>query len=144
MPIHAAGIYCTSTPICVSDFFVSSYTPSIGALLDAWKHVPPRPTSHFKVLAAIQPNPRHRWSRLPEVGNELREILDSVPKENLVGLGTSDEQDFDGIHMTVENVVDKLSEANIYISLATGLRMQLILLAVGSSSPMGRGSPSKN
>lgn len=113
MPIHAAGIYRGSSPMCVSDFFVSSYTPSIGALIDAWKRPSRSPISHLKVLAAIQPNPGAGWTRLPEVGNKLREIVSSVPGEDMVSLSDSSAPDFDGIHTTVKNVVDKLPIANV-------------------------------
>ena len=36
-----------------------------------------------------------------------------VPPENLISLGDSDQPDFEGIHTTVKNVVDKFSEATV-------------------------------
>lgn len=115
MPIHAAGIYHTfggPSPICVSDYFVSSYTPSLGALVDGWQRPSPNPDV-LKVLTAVQPNPGQPYSFLGQVRNELEEIVKVVPKENLVHLGGSDEPDFDGVHTTVQNVLDKLPEANM-------------------------------
>ena len=94
----------------MSDFFVSSYTPSLGALLDA--RARPTPTE-IKILAAIQPNPRSGWSYLPEVKKELEEIVQSVPPEHLLHLGDLDRPDFDGTHTTVKNVIDKLPEAGV-------------------------------
>ena len=35
LPIHAAGIYHGDSQVCLSDFFISSYTPTVSALLDA-------------------------------------------------------------------------------------------------------------
>jgi CHAT domain-containing protein len=35
LPLHAAGIYTGDNQVCCSDYFVSTYIPSIGALLHA-------------------------------------------------------------------------------------------------------------
>lgn len=109
IPIHAAGIYRGPSPISVSDF-VSSYTPSLGALIDAGRR--PKAQS-LKVLAAIQPNPGNGWCRLGQAANELQEIVKKVPKDCLLHLGSSSEPDFDGARTTVKNVIDKLSEASL-------------------------------
>ena len=112
MPIHAAGIYDNdgTSRICVADFFVSSYTPSLDALLEARKR--PVPTN-MKVLVAAQPNPGMRWRRLVKVKDELQVVIQAVPKENLIHLSDSCEPDYEGINTTVENVVKKLPEANV-------------------------------
>lgn len=110
MPVHAAGLYRRSRPICVSDFYVSSYTPTLGALVDSRKR--PHPTE-FKVLAAVQPNPGQGWTYLSGVKDELREILEIVPPECLIHLGDSNEPDLEGIHTTVKNVIEKLPLATI-------------------------------
>ncbi len=110
MPIHAAGIYKGRSPICVSNFFVSSYTPTLGALVDARNRPVP---SELKVLAVAQPNPGQGWQSLPQVKDELREIIDVVPHGNLVHLGGSDEPDFEGVRTTVKNVLEKLPEATV-------------------------------
>ena len=112
MPLHAAGIYNDSpSDICISDYFVSSYTPSLGALVDARRRPPPK---EAKVLAAIQPNPGQvGWSPLPAVKEEMKEIVSLVPEENLVFLDNSEEPDFEGVHTTVENVLEKLPEASV-------------------------------
>lgn len=110
MPIHAAGIYHGASPVCVSDYFISSYTPTSTALLDARRR--PIPTE-LKVLAAAQPNPGGRWGRLPEVTNEMKEIIHTVPSQNLIHLGDTNEPDIEGRHTTVSNVLEKLPEATI-------------------------------
>ena len=112
MPLHAAATYNDSpSDICISDYFVSSYTPSLGALVDARRRPPPK---EAKVLAAIQPNPGQvGWSPLPAVKEEMKEIVSLVPEENLVFLDNSEEPDFEGVHTTVENVLEKLPEASV-------------------------------
>ena len=110
MPIHAAGIYRGSSPSCVSDYYISSYTPTLGALVKA--RMRPYPTN-LKVLAAIQPNPGKGYSQLRNVQEELREIVAVVPPENLISLGDSDQPDFEGTQTTVKNVIDKFSEATV-------------------------------
>ncbi|KAJ7795262.1 hypothetical protein B0H14DRAFT_2621157 [Mycena olivaceomarginata] len=54
LPIHAAGVYKEKSTDCLSDYAISSYTPTLTALLD-----PPtvmHTTSSFKVTVAIEPN----------------------------------------------------------------------------------------
>lgn len=110
MPVHAAGIYRGSSPICVSDFFISSYTPSLQALINARK----RPISiEAKVLAAAQPSPGWPYERIPNVKIDLREIVDNVPRENLLFPGGENQPDFEGLHTSVANVISKLPEASV-------------------------------
>lgn len=111
LPIHAAGIYRGSSPsVCVSDFFVSSYTPSLGALIDARKRPIPK---ELKVLAAAQPTPGGKWNSLTNVVSELEEIGKIVPPKNLIYLGGNDQLDLTGEHTSVQNVLEKLSEASV-------------------------------
>lgn len=110
MPIHAAGIYRGDSPICVSDFFVSSYTPSLGALIDARNRPIPRKP---RVLAAAQPTPWGVKNKLPNVKNELEEIAKIVPPQDLIYLASSDQLDFEGKLTSVKNVLEKLPEASI-------------------------------
>ena len=110
MPIHAAGIYDTEIPICLSDFFISSYTPSLGALIDAREH--PIPTS-VKILAVAQPMPGGGYSHIPQVKDELQVAIDAVSPEDLIYLGGSDKPDLEGIRTTVANVLEKLPEASV-------------------------------
>jgi hypothetical protein len=51
LPIHAAGMYNDGEPQCVSDYVVSSYTPTISALLS---DVPV--SDPFKMMVVIEPN----------------------------------------------------------------------------------------
>ncbi|KAJ7108164.1 CHAT domain-containing protein [Mycena epipterygia] len=103
LPIHAAGIYGMEGTDCVSDYVVSSYTPTITALLD-----PPSP-SHlapkFKMTAVIQPYTPD-FSPLPGAQKELEKIEARVPKQWLVSLG-------DTTPATVDTVLVHLRESSV-------------------------------
>jgi CHAT domain-containing protein len=54
LPLHAAGIYTGAEQVCCSDYFVSSYTPSIAALLHAQQTAKPVRRSEARtVLVAV-------------------------------------------------------------------------------------------
>jgi CHAT domain-containing protein len=97
LPIHAAGIYHPGTIESVSDYVVSSYVPTIGALLTA----EPYPTHPFEMMVVIQSQ------TLPGTELELRKIEARVPNECLVTLGIP------GVPASVERVVSHLSSASI-------------------------------
>ncbi|KAJ7919745.1 CHAT domain-containing protein, partial [Mycena leptocephala] len=76
LPIHAAGIYNEEKAECVSDYVISSYTPTLTALLN-------RPTgtpTAFKVTAVIEPE-APGCGRLPGTEEELDHIRQRVPKK---------------------------------------------------------------
>ncbi|KAJ7206605.1 CHAT domain-containing protein [Mycena pura] len=76
LPIHAAGIYGSSGTDCVSDYVISSYTPTLTALLD-----PPTQTApSFKMTAVIQPDAPN-CSPLPGAEQELKKIVERVPNQ---------------------------------------------------------------
>jgi hypothetical protein len=81
LPIHAAGIYDEEITECVSDYVVSSYTPTITALLGDM----PLPTDPFKMVAVIQRDTPGQIS-LPSAADELQKIEDHVPNQELVRL----------------------------------------------------------
>ncbi|KIM71698.1 hypothetical protein PILCRDRAFT_82523 [Piloderma croceum F 1598] len=97
LPIHAAGIYHQGTTESVSDYVVSSYVPTIGALLTA----EPYPTNPFEMMVVIQSQ------TLPGTELELQKIEARVPNKCLVTLGIP------GIPASVERVVSHLSSASI-------------------------------
>ncbi|KAJ7103905.1 BCS1 N terminal-domain-containing protein [Mycena epipterygia] len=85
LPIHAAGITRDGTSEAMSDYVVSSYTPTITTLL-----VPeitrPTPNNPFNVVAVIQPDtPDH--SSLPKTIEELLKMQEKIPPQWLTGLG---------------------------------------------------------
>ena len=88
--------------ISVSDYVVSSYVPTIGALgaLPPTAH-PTCSTKPFEMMVVIQPQ------TLCYANQELRNIADHVPNECLVKLGVP------GAPATVNKVVSHLSAASI-------------------------------
>ncbi|KAJ7229390.1 CHAT domain-containing protein [Mycena rebaudengoi] len=84
LPLHAAGIYTTENSQSVSDYVISSYTPTLTALLSS----PVTPTS-FKVTTVIQPTtPGH--PSLPYTTEELAQVLAKVPREWVMSLGSAE------------------------------------------------------
>ena len=103
IPLHAAGIYDSDEgiPVSVSDFVVSSYTPSLSALL---RH-PTEATNasdNFKTTAIIQS------ADLPATVTELKKIEEVVPVGCLTKLGTRE-----GPKATVSTVLSHLSDSSI-------------------------------
>ncbi|KAJ7209242.1 CHAT domain-containing protein [Mycena pura] len=87
LPIHAAGIYTPDNVLSVADYVISSYTPTVTALIAARDN--PTTAMHApKVTAIIQPTtPGH--GHLPHTETELQKITETVPKEWLTSLNTS-------------------------------------------------------
>jgi hypothetical protein len=55
LPLHAAGIYTGENQACCSDYFVSTYIPSIGALLHAQRtFVPVRRLEADALIVAVE------------------------------------------------------------------------------------------
>ncbi|TDL19658.1 hypothetical protein BD410DRAFT_773568 [Rickenella mellea] len=82
LPIHAAGLYNAdgSASVSLADVAVSSYTPTLSALLNRSPQKDKTPA--FKFLAIIQPNtPGAR--RLPGTVEELKCIQNHVPTSSL-------------------------------------------------------------
>ncbi|KAJ7898373.1 TPR-like protein [Mycena leptocephala] len=87
LPIHAAGIYTKDGTDCVSDYVVSSYTPTLAALLD-----PPEAAEgfSFKMTAVIQsakPKFSDDFGPLPGSRKEFDSIQHQVASTWLAGLG---------------------------------------------------------
>ncbi|KAJ7277923.1 tetratricopeptide repeat-containing protein [Mycena rebaudengoi] len=81
VPIHAAGIYNTDETDCVSDYVVSSSTPTLAALLDPPAYNP----ALFKMTAVIEPN-APKCGSLPGTELELEKIQSRVPSQWLTPL----------------------------------------------------------
>jgi tetratricopeptide (TPR) repeat protein len=56
LPIHAAGIYAEpeDSCVCCSDYVVSSYTPTLSALLNAQNKAPQTAPAHLNMLAVAE------------------------------------------------------------------------------------------
>ncbi|KAJ7501555.1 tetratricopeptide repeat-containing protein [Mycena galericulata] len=85
VPIHAAGIYETDGTDCVSDYVISSYTPTLGALLDPPAHIT---DDSFKMMAVIEPH-APSCSSLPGTEMELDKIKRRVPSQWLTSLNST-------------------------------------------------------
>jgi CHAT domain-containing protein len=86
LPIHAAGVYEGDNPESFSDYAISSYTPTLDALLAS----PPTKVDEPKMLAVIQHEmPGNRRLDLPFALKELGTIERYVPW--LTKLGTKEE-----------------------------------------------------
>jgi CHAT domain-containing protein len=97
LPIHAAGIY-TKEPECIYDFAISSYTPTISALLTDIS----LPHSSFKMMVAIEPQTPGQKA-LPCTVDEMRRIEARVPVHELVTLESA----------TVKEVISHLATTSI-------------------------------
>ncbi|KDR67399.1 hypothetical protein GALMADRAFT_147180 [Galerina marginata CBS 339.88] len=99
LPIHAAGCYNDDTNAeCASDYFISSYTPTIGALLTQDR---PPSAERFKMMVAIQSR------ELPSTRLELEKIEQHVPSDSLIKFGIADAV------ASVEAVASKLPDVSI-------------------------------
>ncbi|KAJ7926195.1 CHAT domain-containing protein [Mycena leptocephala] len=125
LPIHAAGVYEDSELDCTFDYVVSSYTPTLAALLD-----PPTPdASAFKMTAVIQP--QSMFSRLPATRDELEKIKENVPAQWLTALGDVTEataetallhlQQSSLVHFAGHGVQDSLNPLDSGLVLTDGL-----------------------
>ncbi|KAJ7107456.1 CHAT domain-containing protein [Mycena epipterygia] len=101
LPIHAAGVYAELGTDCVSDYVISSYTPSLTSLLDQ----PTQTPSVFKMMAVIQPE-TPMLASLPATKDELTQIQGKVPHKWLTSLG-------DTSPATVDNVLQHLQESSV-------------------------------
>ncbi|KAJ7265559.1 CHAT domain-containing protein [Mycena rebaudengoi] len=105
LPIHAAGIYGIENGESVMDYVVSSYTPTLTALIDSAP--PPAATEKsFRMAVIIQPDTPGE-SHLPHTIDELHTIESKVPKEWLTASGTPESP------ASVDMVLDSLHAASI-------------------------------
>ncbi|KAJ7249041.1 CHAT domain-containing protein [Mycena rebaudengoi] len=81
VPIHAAGIYNPEGTDCVSDYVISSNTPTLTALLDPPAHIP----AFFKMTVMIEPH-ASKCDPLPGTALELEKIKNRVPSQWLTAL----------------------------------------------------------
>jgi CHAT domain-containing protein len=73
LPLHAAGVYTGVEQVCCSDYFVSSYTPSLAALLKAQQSYQPIRRSDAEMLLIAVHNPSE-GSALPMAAEEARTV----------------------------------------------------------------------
>jgi CHAT domain-containing protein len=81
LPLHAAGIYGgpEHRRTCCSDYVVSSYTPTLSALLRAQTKAPQTAPAHLRVLTVAEDaRTEPGMSRLWNVEQELKHIEDTA------------------------------------------------------------------
>jgi hypothetical protein len=116
LPIHAAGCFYGEGAIeCASDYFISSYIPTISSLLG---HESPVSAETFKMIAVIQSHD------LPSTTMELANIRRHVPHSALTELGVS------GIPAGVENVATCLPDASVVHFACHGIQDPLCWISV--------------
>lgn len=91
-------MYGKATADCASDYVISSYTPTLTALLDP----PIQTAAAFKITAVIQPHVPP-YNRLPGAKAELNKIVARVPKEWLTTL----------VNTKVETALNHLRESSM-------------------------------
>jgi CHAT domain-containing protein len=111
LPIHAAGVYDPSVQCC-SDYMVSSYTPSISALLSAQE------ASNLKalrredakaLLIAVSDTPG--LASLPNTTKEIEVITNIIPAESI--LKFHNQAPLEVKKVTTDMVLRRFSEASI-------------------------------
>ncbi|KAJ7447309.1 CHAT domain-containing protein [Mycena galericulata] len=98
LPIHAAGIYSQDSADFASQYVISSYAPTLTALLN----IPTRTTASFKVSVVIQPD-APGCSPLPGTKEELAKITQHVSSAWLTDLSRP----------TGQQVLDQLLKSSI-------------------------------
>lgn len=79
LPLHAVGDYISDGGECCSDYVVSSYTPTLQALINARSSQRPIKRAEAQVLLGAAPYP-FRGSSIPFTVNEIKEVAKSIPE----------------------------------------------------------------
>jgi CHAT domain-containing protein len=74
LPLHAAGVYSAKEQVSCSDYFVSSYTPSIAALLHAQRTIRPIRKSVAEMLLVAVHHPSQGIA-LPMTTEEAKIVM---------------------------------------------------------------------
>jgi len=82
LPIHAAGIYGTQNRDKLSNYAVSSYTPTLTAILDSST---PKVGDDFTILTVAQPSTPYA-TPIPKTEDEVRLVRSLAGGINVVGL----------------------------------------------------------
>lgn len=105
--MHAAGIIRENSIKGVSSYVVPSYTPTIGALLNARQHLKCIPTSKVRALLAAIPV-GFQWKQLPHSREESRIIESIIPEHLILPIGGCPQSG-----VTSSQVLAKLPESSI-------------------------------
>lgn len=131
MPVHAAGIYEGSNQECCSDYVVSSYTPTLSALIEAQKGQIKFDLHQVKIMAvALKHAQNPNMPPLQNVIPETRAVIDMATKMgigSIVGADTADKQEVlamlqssNVIHLACHGVQDSKEPHKSRFCLSTG------------------------
>lgn len=116
LPLHAAGIYRhTSARDSLSNYCVPSYTPTLGALVNARHRLNNLSTSSRVILAAVSRPSIEHWTKLPFAVSEVEAIKLVIPESTEVDIMA----DVDGIALntviapTTDAMLERLPKASI-------------------------------
>ena len=101
LPIHAAGYYDEQSMECAANYFISSYTPTVGALLAHPPVTSGLTNTPFKMMVVIQTR------ELSSTRQELENIQKYVSSDALITFGVP------GAVANIETVASHLSDASI-------------------------------
>src|SRR6201999_3764306 len=100
LPIHAAGIYDDAVGNKLSDYVVSSYTPTLTAILDLST---PRVEDDFRILTIAQPNTPGA-TPIPKTEDEVKQVQSIASGLTIVSLKNEE--------ATVERVLQEMRNAD--------------------------------
>lgn len=128
LPLHAAGLgFGTPNVECVSTYAVSSYTPTISALLSARSKPSTLLSSQLKMLVLAQPTTKGHTS-LPMTVNEVKVIEQFTPPNQLLRLGEA------GTPLTISNSNRTVEDATTHLA-------QTSILHLACHGHQDRGDP---
>jgi CHAT domain-containing protein len=153
LPIHAAGIYSGINQVSCSDYFVSSYTPSITALLHAQRSAKPvlRSVADTLLVAVEQP---FQGSALPMTSKEASIVQRLVsPSAKVTRVSTCDKmlghmEPASILHLACHGTQDlsnalqssfHLEDGMLPVSKLMGLELPSAFLAVLSACETAKG-----
>jgi CHAT domain-containing protein len=113
--------------IC-ANYAVSSYTPTLAALIHARKNYQPFKCDDSKIILAAVPQPPEMYgkSHLPYTVQEVEEVASVVPSSVLVSLPAHEGSKVDGLipGITSESLMARLPYANIVHLACHGVQNQ--------------------
>jgi tetratricopeptide (TPR) repeat protein len=111
LPIHAAGVYAgpEDSRVCCSDYVVSSYTPTLSALLNAQNKAPHTAPAQLNIHAVAEDGngPGSKASQLFFVEPELACVRDTAKAS-----GHDCSVDLIAKHATVDHVAERIQMAH--------------------------------
>jgi CHAT domain-containing protein len=131
VPVHAAGIYEGPDQECCSDYVVSSYTPTLTALIQARKDKPTLIPQHTKLVALAAEHAQHpNMPSLPYAVSEVKSVIDIATNAGAssnidVGTAAKDEvaamlQSSQIVHLACHGIQHHLEPHKSHFCLSTG------------------------